>query len=156
MLAGCVQLSPGCFAMNFQLKHSYDARYGLFLFLSPKTNCQTSWQFRAVVAQRLRWGHQLHLPLQIQAWVWSPETQEKACSAGTPTPSMGLWHITTRVFSVASAPGWLFWCPQKCCLSWTVLVTGWGTPNTKIRKADFTCHKLDKPLKFWRWNMLSK
>lgn len=36
------------------------------------------------------------------------------------------------------------------------LVTGWGTPYTKIRKADFSCQQLDKPLKFRRWNILSK
>jgi len=38
MGVGWIQVSPGCFAMNSQLKHPYDARHRLFLFLPPKTN----------------------------------------------------------------------------------------------------------------------
>lgn len=48
----------------------------------------------------------------VQGW------QERTCSACTPAPSMGLWHVTTHTFSAVVAKGWLFWCPQNCCLSW--------------------------------------
>lgn len=46
--------------------------------------------------------------------------------------------------------------PKTAASAERILATGWGIPYTEIRKADFSCHKLDKPLKIWRWNVLSK
>lgn len=82
--------------------------------------------------------------------------QEQTGSASTPTPCPGLQQAITPMLSVALLSGWLLCCPQKGCLRGAVLVTGWGTPCTEIRKADFGWHKLDKPPKCWRLNMPSK
>lgn len=34
-------------------------------------------------------------------------------------PPLGC-RISRHMFSAVPAPGWLFWCPQNCCLSWTI------------------------------------
>lgn len=129
---------------------------GFSYFFQPKQTAKPPGSF--MLSSHRGWDKTTSFPFRCRSRLRFDlqRQQEKARSAGTRTPSMGLWHVTTHTFSALSAPGWLFWCPKTAASAEQFLVTGWGTPYTKIRKADFSCHKLDKPLKFWRWNILSK